>query len=143
MSTTVKSQNNFVPIAIIAGLFCIFGFVTGINGALIPFMKTINELTDAQSYFVASASYISFVVMALPASYILNKIGYRKGMSLGLFIMAIGALVFIPAAEARTYWVFLSGIFIQGIGIQVNGGSKSCGSIRTAPHTPLNLNIVY
>ena len=110
-------KNNIVPIAIIAGLFFIFGFVTWINGALIPFMKTINELTDAQSYLVASASYISFVVMALPASYILNKIGYRKGMSLGLIIMAIGALVFIPAAEARTYWVFLSGIFIQGIGM--------------------------
>ena len=82
-------------------------------------MKTINELTDAQSYLVASASYISFVVMALPASYILNKIGYRKGMSLGLMIMAIGALVFIPAAEARTYWVFLTGIFIQGIGMTI------------------------
>ena len=70
-----KPQNNLVPIIIIAGLFFIFGFVTWINGALIPFMKTINELTDAQSYFVASASYISFVVMALPASYILDKIG--------------------------------------------------------------------
>ncbi|EPR74793.1 N-acetyl glucosamine transporter, NagP [Winogradskyella psychrotolerans RS-3] len=119
MSTNVKSQNNLVPIIIIAGLFFIFGFVTWINGALIPFMKTINELTDAQSYLVASASYISFVVMALPASYILNKIGYRKGMSLGLFIMAIGALIFIPAAEARTYWVFLTGIFIQGIGMTI------------------------
>ena len=110
-------KNTLIPIIIIAGLFFIFGFVTWINGALIPFMKTINELTDTQSYFVASASYISFVVMALPASYILNKIGYRKGMSLGLFVMAIGALVFIPAAGARTYWVFLSGIFIQGIGM--------------------------
>ncbi|WP_027137017.1 sugar MFS transporter [Gaetbulibacter saemankumensis] len=115
MQTT--KTNNIVPIAIIAGLFFIFGFVTWINGALIPFMKTINELTEAQSYLVASASYISFVVMALPASKILTKIGYRKGMSLGLFIMAIGALVFIPAAEARTYWIFLTGIFIQGIGM--------------------------
>ncbi|GAA3646962.1 sugar MFS transporter [Flavivirga jejuensis] len=113
------AKNNLTPILIIAGLFFIFGFVTWINGALIPFMKTINELTDAQSYLVASASYISFVVMALPASYILNKIGYKKGMSLGLIIMAIGALVFIPAAEARTYWVFLSGIFIQGIGMTI------------------------
>lgn len=117
-SSIPKSQNStLIPTLIIAGLFFIFGFVTWINGALIPFMKTINELTDAQSYFVASASYISFVVMALPASYILNKIGYRKGMSLGLFVMAIGALVFIPAAEARTYWLFLTGIFIQGIGM--------------------------
>ncbi len=113
---TVKKSYT-VSIVIIASLFFIFGFVTWINGALIPFMKTINELTDAQSYLVASASYISFVLMALPASYILNKIGYKKGMSLGLMIMAIGALVFIPAAAARTYWVFLTGIFIQGIGM--------------------------
>jgi glucose/galactose transporter len=117
--TSTNQKKNLIPIAIIAGLFFIFGFVTWINGALIPFMKTINELTDAQSYLVASASYISFVVMALPASYILNKIGYRKGMSLGLFIMALGALVFIPAAEARTYWVFLTGIFIQGVGMTI------------------------
>ncbi len=117
LQTTTSKNNTLIPIIIIAGLFFIFGFVTWINGALIPFMKTINELTDAQSYFVATASYISFVVMALPASYILNKIGYKKGMSLGLIIMAIGALVFIPAAEARTYWVFLTGIFIQGIGM--------------------------
>ena len=113
-----KTKNNtLIPILIIAGLFFIFGFVTWINGALIPFMKTINELTDAQSYLVASASYISFVVMALPASYIINKIGYKKGMSLGLIIMAFGALLFIPAANARTYWMFLTAIFIQGIGM--------------------------
>ena len=118
VGTSVQSKKStLIPIIIIAGLFFIFGFVTWINGALIPFMKTINELTSAQSFLVASASYISFVVMALPASYIINKIGYRKGMSLGLIVMAIGALVFIPAAEARTYWVFLSGIFVQGMGM--------------------------
>lgn len=117
MNTTQK--NNLVPILIIGGLFAIFGFVTWINGALIPFMKTLNELTEAQSYFVATASYISFVVMALPASYVINKIGYRNGISLGLAVMAVGALVFIPAADARTYWVFLLAIFIQGIGMTI------------------------
>ena len=113
----MKKSSTFIPLLIVAALFFIFGFVTWINGALIPFMKTINELTAAQSYLVASASYISFVVMALPASRVLNKIGYRSGMSVGLFIMAIGALVFIPAANARTYWLFLVGIFIQGTGM--------------------------
>lgn len=112
-----SSQGNLGPITIIAGLFFIFGFITWINGALIPFMKTISELTSAQSLLVASAFYISYVIMALPSSFILTKIGYRKGMSLGLFVMGIGALVFIPAAEARTYWMFLSGIFIQGAGM--------------------------
>ncbi len=115
----MNKQNTTLPLVIIGGLFAIFGFVTWINGTLIPFMKTINELTEAQSYLVASASYISFVVMALPASYLLNKIGYRKGMSVGLIVMAIGALVFIPAAEARTYWVFLLAIFIQGAGMTI------------------------
>ncbi|WP_406684647.1 sugar MFS transporter [Seonamhaeicola sp. MEBiC1930] len=117
MTNTQEKNKTLIPILIIAGLFFIFGFVTWINGALIPFMKTINELTDAQSYLVASASYISFVVMALPASYIISKVGYRKSMSLGLIVMGLGALVFIPAAEARTYWVFLTGIFIQGAGM--------------------------
>ncbi len=113
----MKEKSTFIPLLIVGALFFIFGFVTWINGALIPFMKTINELTAAQSYLVASASYISFVVMALPASAILTKIGYRQGMSLGLFVMAAGALIFIPAAEARTYWLFLLGIFVQGAGM--------------------------
>lgn len=113
----MSKSSTLVPLMIIAALFFIFGFVTWINGALIPFMKTINELTAAQSYLVASASYISFVVMALPSSWILEKTGYRKGMSIGLFVMALGALVFIPAANARTYWLFLVGIFIQGSGM--------------------------
>lgn len=115
----MKKSSTFVPLLIIGSLFFIFGFVTWINGALIPFMRTINELTSAQSFFVASASYISFVVMAIPASAILTKIGYRKGMSLGLIIMAVGALVFIPAASARTYWLFLVAIFIQGTGMTI------------------------
>lgn len=119
MSNTTKANSNLVPILIIGGMFSIFGFVTWINGSLIPFMKTLNELTEAQAYLVASASYISFVVMALPASYIIGKIGYKNGMSLGLFIMALGALVFIPAADARTYWIFLLAIFIQGVGMTI------------------------
>lgn len=117
MENSIK--NNTKPILIIAGLFFIFGFVTWINGALIPFMKIINELTESQAYLIASASYISFVVMALPSSYILSKIGYKKGMSLGLFIMGLGALIFIPSASARTYWFFLFGIFIQGAGMTI------------------------
>lgn len=113
----MNKSSTFFPLVIVGILFFIFGFVTWINGALIPFMKTINELTTSQSLLVASASYISFVVMAIPSSKLLTKIGYRSGMSVGLFIMALGALVFIPAANARTYWLFLVGIFIQGTGM--------------------------
>jgi fucose permease len=76
-SHSLPAKNaTLVPIIIIAGLFFIFGSVTWINGALIPFMKTINELASAQSYLVAS--YISFVLMALPASYILSDWSQKK-----------------------------------------------------------------
>ncbi|MDG2280232.1 MAG: MFS transporter, partial [Flavicella sp.] len=112
-----SKNNNLIPIIIIAAVFFIFGFVTWINGALIPFMKTINELTEAQSYLVASASYVSFVIMAIPASFVIEKVGYKNGMSLGLLIMSVGALIFIPAADSRTYTLFLTGIFVQGIGM--------------------------
>ena len=118
ITTSIEEEKNrIVPIAIIAGLFFIFGFVTWINGSLIPYMKTLNELTSAQAFLVASASYISFVIMALPASWMIEKIGYKKGMSMGLIVMGVGALVFIPAAGSRTYWMFLTGIFIQGLGM--------------------------
>ena len=113
----MKKSSTFLPLLIVGALFFIFGFVTWINGALIPFMRTINELTSAQSFLVASASYISFVVMAIPSSKVLSKIGYRSGMSVGLLVMGIGALVFIPAANARAYWLFLVAIFIQGAGM--------------------------
>lgn len=119
MNASSTKKNHIVPIAIIAGLFAIFGFVTWINGALIPYMGIINELSDAQAYLVATASYISFVVMALPASSIINKVGYRKGMSIGLIVMAIGAALFIPVAAGRIYWASLLCIFIQGAGMTI------------------------
>lgn len=118
MSADAK-KTPIVPVVIIASLFFIFGFVTWINGSLIPFMKSVCELTDTQAYLVATASYISFVVMAIPASMLLKKIGYKNGMSVGLFLMAVGALVFIPAASSRTYVLFLAGIFIQGAGMTI------------------------
>ncbi len=117
--TSDSQKTPVVPVVIIASLFFIFGFVTWINGSLIPFMKSVCELTETQAYLVATASYISFVVMALPAAFILKKIGYKNGMSVGLFLMALGALVFIPAASSRTYILFLAGIFIQGAGMTI------------------------
>jgi fucose permease len=111
--STENKKSFLVPFLIIAGMFFIFGFVTWINGALIPFMKSMCELSAFSAGLVVFASYISFVVMALPAAMVLKKIGYKRGMAVGLGLMALGALVFIPAASSRTYVLFLVGIFIQ------------------------------
>lgn len=116
--TQARSSSYLMSITIIGILFFIFGFVTWINGTLIPYLKIACELkTDFQSYLVATAFFIAYTVMAIPASYVLKKTGYKKGMSVGLFIMAIGAILFVPAAQARNFDMFLVGLFIIGTGL--------------------------
>ena len=102
---------------IIGALFFIFGFVTWLNSVLIPFLKQACQLTDFQAYFVTLAFYISYFVMAIPSSAILKRTGFAKGMSVGLFVMAVGSLIFIPAAQVRSYPLFLVGLFVQGTGL--------------------------
>ncbi|MEY1639699.1 sugar MFS transporter [Tenuifilum osseticum] len=114
-----KSKGNFLPMLIIGALFFIFGFVTWLNGILIPYFKISCELSDFEATLVAFAFYISYTVMALPASWVLKKTGFHRGMTVGLLVMAIGTLVFVPAALSRAYWMFLSGLFIMGAGLAV------------------------
>ncbi|WP_072361105.1 sugar MFS transporter [Chitinophaga sancti] len=102
---------------IIGTLFFIFGFVTWLNSVLIPFLKQACEISDFEVFFVTFAFYISYLVMAIPSSAILKKIGFTKGMSLGLLIMAVGSLIFIPAAYTRSFPLFLLGLFAQGTGL--------------------------
>lgn len=108
-----------MPMLIIGTLFFIFGFVTWLNGILIPYFKISCELTDFEATLVAFAFYISYTVMALPASWVLKKTGFHRGMTVGLLVMAVGTLLFVPAALTRTYWVFLSGLFVMGAGLAV------------------------
>ena len=114
-----SSRTNLIPITIIGVLFFIFGFVTWLNGTLIPYLKIACELNTFQSMFVAFAFYISYFVMALPSSWILKLTGFKKGMMLGLLVMAVGALIFIPAANTRTYGLFLTGLFVIGTGLSI------------------------
>lgn len=114
-----KSKGNFLPMLIIGALFFIFGFVTWLNGILIPYFKISCELTDFEATLVTFAFYISYTVMALPASWVLKKTGFHRGMTVGLLVMAAGTLVFVPAALSRAYWMFLSGLFIMGAGLAV------------------------
>jgi MFS transporter, FHS family, L-fucose permease len=115
--TQSKPSSYLMSITIIGILFFIFGFVTWLNSVLIPFLKQACELTNFQAYFVTLAFYISYFVMAIPSSYILKKTGFTKGMSVGLAIMGVGSLIFIPAAQMRSYPLFLLGLFTQGTGL--------------------------
>ena len=106
-----------MSLSIIGALFFIFGFVTWLNGSLMPFLQTACELTPFEASLVTLAFYIAYFVMALPSSFVLKKIGYKNGVFVGLLIMSVGALIFIPAAYSRMFGVFLAGLFVLGTGL--------------------------
>ncbi|MEP7170486.1 MAG: MFS transporter, partial [Bacteroidota bacterium] len=118
-STTSPKSNYAFSIFILGTLFFIFGFVTWLNGTLIQYLKIACELNNFESYLVAFAFYISYFVTAIPSSWVLKKTGFKKGMMIGLLVMAGGALLFIPAAQTRTYGLFLTGLFIIGTGLSI------------------------
>lgn len=104
---------------IIAILFFTFGFVTWINSILIPYFKICFSLNHLQSYLVTFAFYISYLVMSIPSSVLLEKVGFKKGMMIGFFCMATGAFMFVPAAIFYNYNVFLAGLFTLGTGLAI------------------------
>ena len=114
-----KNKKFFIhPIVIIGSLFFIFGFITWMNGTLIPFLRlACNLRTDAEAFFVTFAFYMAYFFLALPSSTFLKMTGMKNGMSWGLLVMAAGALIFIPAANSRSFSLFLTGLFVQGMGL--------------------------
>lgn len=100
-----------------AFLFFIFGFLTWVNGTLIAFFKKTFDLSHFSSYLVTFAYYLSYTIMAIPSSIVLKKVGFKNGMSIGLLVMALGCIIFIPAAKIASYPTFLIGLFTTGIGL--------------------------
>ncbi|MEX6689443.1 sugar MFS transporter [Danxiaibacter flavus] len=127
MSTAIKTppspllsaqQNKTTGAIFIIGiLFFIFGFVTWANSTLIPYLGIACQLTTKEAVTVTFAFYISYAVMAFPSSWVLKQTGFKNGMMLGLLVMAVGALLFIPAAKTRTFGLFLFALFVIGTGL--------------------------
>lgn len=115
----LSKRDTTLSLIIIWLMFFIVGFISWINAILIPYFKIACELTSFQSYLVAFAFYIAYFIMSVPASYMLKRTGFKKGMMIGFWVMAMGAFIFIPAAMIRTYEIFLIGLFCIGIGLSV------------------------
>jgi FHS family L-fucose permease-like MFS transporter len=116
---SLSKKQTMISLFIIGMLFFIFGFVSWVNAILIPYFKIACELSHFKAYLVTFAFYISYFVMSVPASYLLKRTGFKKGMMMGFWIMATGAFIFVPAALTRTYEVFLLGLFTIGAGLAV------------------------
>ena len=109
-----KSNKFIIPLCFIGMMFFTVGFATGINGYFVPFLESNLNLTSAQSYLVIAATFIAFLVFSFPASSIINKIGYKRTMSLAFFMFAIAFYLFIPAARLESFWLYLLACFISG-----------------------------
>mgnify|MGYP000858218766 CR=1 FL=1 len=118
MSSLSARQINS-SLIIIGTLFFVFGFISWANAILIPYFKIACELTHFESYLVAFSFYIAYLVMSVPSSYLLKRTGFKKGIMIGFWIMAAGTFFFIPAAFIRAYNLFLSGLFIIGVGLSI------------------------
>ncbi len=116
-ATTVTKENVLGPMITIGLLFFIFGFVTWLNGPLITFVKLAFDLDDVNAFLVPMAFYLSYFFLAIPSSAVLRATGMKRGMALGLFIMALGAVLFGHFTTARVYNGALVGLFVIGTGL--------------------------
>ena len=115
-----NKRQYYLSLVMLGSLFFIFGLVSWVNSILVPYFKIACDLkTGLQTYLVTFAFYIAYLVMTVPASFLLRRTGYKKGTLIGLWIMAVGALLFWPAALTRTYGLFLLALFTIGTALAI------------------------
>lgn len=106
-----------IPMILITSLFFLWGLANSLNGTLIRHFQTALNLDRGQAGFVDSAFYIGYFVMAVPGGLLMNRFGFKKGILLGLLLYALGAILFYPAAESRSYGFFLLALFTIACGL--------------------------
>lgn len=113
----MNNKNAYlIPFILVTSLFFLWAFLHNLNPILIPHLKKACQLSDTQSALIDSAVYLGYFLMALPAGWLMHKYGYKKGILIGLVLYALGALLFYPAASARSYIMFLIALFISASG---------------------------
>ena len=116
-TATAPARSYAGPMVLMTTLFFLFGAVTNFNDVLMPYLKDVCQLTDFQSTAVQFAFFGAYFLMSLPAGWVLKKLGYQRGIVVGLLVMAGGALLFIPAADSRAFGMFLLALSALGAGI--------------------------
>ncbi|MBP9212671.1 MAG: sugar MFS transporter [Bacteroidetes bacterium] len=106
-----------VPLAVVTMLFFMWGFLTCLNDILIPHLKGVFDLNYTQTMLIQFTFFGAYFIMSLPSGSIIAKLGYQKGIVVGLLTSAVGALMFYPAASATSYPLFLSALFVLASGI--------------------------
>src|ERR1700759_4829088 len=144
-STTPNYTGPFITVAV---LFFIFGFITNLNMALVPHLRSIFDLPYAWAMLAESAFFLAYFVFASPTSKLIETIGYKRTMVVSLFIQVVGCLMFVPAAKLVSFPLFLTAVFVVGAGVtalqtSVNPyvailGPESSAPVRLTPAQALN-----
>jgi FHS family L-fucose permease-like MFS transporter len=111
------APNYLGPFITVAILFFIFGFITNLNMALVPHLKSIFDLPYAWAMLVESAFFLAYFVFSSPTSKLIETIGYKRTMVVSLFIQVVGCLMFVPAAKMVSFPLFLTAVFVVGAGV--------------------------
>src|SRR5690348_980781 len=117
MPATQANNNYSRPLAIVTTLFFMWGFLTCLNDILVPHLKSIFDLSYARVMLVQFAFFSAYFLFSVPWSKVVNKIGYQRTMVVGLLTMTVGALLFVPAASAASYPLFLAALIVLAGGI--------------------------
>ena len=115
-SVPVTERRFLVPFVLITSLFFLWAFGVNLNDILIPHLKKAFSLSDFQSSFIQVAFFGGYFLAAFPAGRLMEKIGYKKGILAGLFLCAVGAVLFLPASSSRIYGFFLFALFVMACG---------------------------
>jgi FHS family L-fucose permease-like MFS transporter len=113
----MTTRKNIFAVGLITSLFFLWGFALNLNPILIPHLKKACQLSDAQSAFIDSASFLAYFLLAIPAGQFMKRFGYKGGIIVGLLLFATGAFLFYPAAASRSYYFFLAALFIIASGL--------------------------
>lgn len=113
---TSKVSRNTMPMVIVAMLFFILGFATWLNGSLMPYLKQMLQLSPFQASLVLFSFYIAVTFTALPSAWLIRRVGYKNGMAIGMAVMMLAGLLYIPAAQTQTFVLFLLAQLVIGAG---------------------------
>jgi FHS family L-fucose permease-like MFS transporter len=116
-SAALTSPGYLLPFITVTALFFIFGFITNLNMALVPHLRSIFDLPYAWAMLAESAFFLAYLVFSAPTSKLIELIGYKRTMVVSLFIQVIGCLLFVPAAKLVSFPLFLTAVFVVGAGV--------------------------
>src|ERR1035438_1134363 len=116
-SAALTSSGYLIPFITVTALFFVFGFITNLNMALVPHLRSIFDLPYGLAMLAESAFFLAYFIFSAPTSKLIEIIGYKRTMVLSLFIQVIGCLLFISAAKLISFPLFLTAIFIVGAGV--------------------------